>query len=239
MRVTDKYVLFWESEFSNFYPYEHKGIKTEDVEPLNFEADGYEWKTSEQYFMYQKAMFFHDFEIADKIKATVRPEEAKKLGRKIKNFNEEEWSKVSFDMMFNAVYAKFSQNERLKNILLDNKFKDKNFVEASPFDKIWGIGLHYDDKLCDDETNWLGENKLGKVLDKVRNTLLEKEKLEELRVKIREGQEKINVFIKELANEYGMHETFLRCGWNREKMPTDLNLSVIENVTLMNKKHDN
>lgn len=172
MRITNKYILFWGSIFSNFYPYETKEIKSEDVEPLNFKLDNDEWKTSEHYFMYQKAVFFHDLETAEKIKLCVRPEEAKRLGRQVKNFNDAEWEKVSFDIMYKAVYAKFSQNQRLKKQLLDENLQDKSFVEASPFDKIWGIGLHYNDKRCDNESTWLGDNKLGKVLDKVRSTLL-------------------------------------------------------------------
>lgn len=95
MRTTNKYILFWNGVFSNFYPYDTKTVKTEDVEPLNFELEGIKWKTSEQYFMYKKAIFFGDFETAELIKKAIRPEEAKKLGRKVKNFDDKKWSEVS------------------------------------------------------------------------------------------------------------------------------------------------
>lgn len=172
MRITNKYILFWGGILSNFYPYASKKIATDDVKPLNFKAEGIEWKTSEQYFMYKKAMFFGDLKTADLIKQTIRPEDAKSLGRKVKNFDEEKWRDISYQFMFEAVYAKFSQNNELKQFLLQDSFKNKHFVEASPFDKIWGIGLHYNDKKCDNASNWEGLNKLGQVLDDVRAKLL-------------------------------------------------------------------
>ena len=61
MRVTDKYVLFWSGEFSNFYPYGNvEKDKIRNLEPLNFENEDGIWKTSEHYFMWQKAKFFND-----------------------------------------------------------------------------------------------------------------------------------------------------------------------------------
>lgn len=173
MRITDKYILFWDGPLSNFHPYNSKAIKIQDVEPLNFFADGFAWKTSEQYFMWRKAMYFNDLHIADEIKRAERPEQAKRLGRMVKNFDEKEWNEVSSQIMFEAVFAKFSQNENLKAYLLSECFDGKHFVEASPFDKIWGIGLHFDNKKCDNPKNWKGENKLGKVLDMVRLKLKE------------------------------------------------------------------
>lgn len=171
MRITENFVLFWESPLSNFYPYVNKSVKDDEVQPLNFTYDNLTWNTSEQLFMYQKALFFNDYNIAETIKNCLRPEDAKRLGRKIKNFDEDRWNKVSTEIMFQAVYAKFSQLESLRQYILQEKFNNKHFVEASPFDKIWGIGLHYNDKLCDNRDNWLGQNKLGQVLDNVRNKI--------------------------------------------------------------------
>jgi ribA/ribD-fused uncharacterized protein len=56
--------------------------------------------------------------------------------------------------------------------ITDPVLEGKKFVEASPYDKIWGIGLGEADPKADDETQWLGENRLGKVLDEVRAKLL-------------------------------------------------------------------
>ena len=49
--------------------------------------------------------------------------------------------------------------------------KDHNFVEGSPYDKIWGIGIHFEDELANDSKNWKGENLLGQALDMVYNEL--------------------------------------------------------------------
>jgi ribA/ribD-fused uncharacterized protein len=155
MRVTDKYVLFWGGVFSNFYP-------------CNFETDDGVWSSSEQYFMFLKAKFFEDDETAEKIKLAETPKEAKKLGRQVKNFDEKKWEDHRRTAMFMALENKFLQNKELKDELLSEEYKDKSFVEASPVDNIWGIGLHYDDPLADDEKNWKGLNLLGKTLDHVR-----------------------------------------------------------------------
>lgn len=55
--------------------------------------------------------------------------------------------------------------------LLKKLLENSNFVEASPYDKVWGVGLAEENPLILDEKNWRGENLLGKVLDKVKETL--------------------------------------------------------------------
>ena len=122
--------------------------------------------------MWLKATWFNDQEIADKILQAKTPKEAKALGREVRGFDEKEWEGARESAMWNAVLAKFRQNEKLKEILLSDEFKGKQFVEGSPVDKIWGVGLMWDDPKIDDEKNWAGINLLGKVLDKVRIYLL-------------------------------------------------------------------
>ena len=76
---------------------------------------------------------------------------------------------VKEDKMFQACYLKFSQNDTIKKLLINTK--NKILVEASPFDKIWGIGLKWDNDLVLNENNWKGLNLLGKTLMKVRLSL--------------------------------------------------------------------
>ena len=158
LKVYDKHVAFWGSAFSNFYP-------------CSFTEGGKVWKNSEQCFMAKKAEYFKDMEILEEILKAETPEQAKKLGRKVKNFDAEKWSKVCFDKMYDAVYAKFSQNNDLKKLLLSSDFEGKGFVEGSPFDAIWGVKMDWRNPDIDNEKNWQGQNLLGKVLNKVREDL--------------------------------------------------------------------
>ena len=121
--------------------------------------------------MYMKAIKFGDKEIAEEIlKKGDNPKIAKNLGRKVKNYDDGVWNNVRYSVMRDACFMKFSQNEYLKKKLLNPKWSDKGFVEGSPYDRIWGIGVHYKDA-SDDESTWRGENLLGKVLNEVRELL--------------------------------------------------------------------
>lgn len=157
-KISDKYVSFWGGVFSNFYP-------------CKIDAEGKTFTSSEQYFMWQKARYFRDDVIEVAILDSKTPSQAKKLGRRIDGFDEEQWREVRMHAMFNAVYLKFKQNKDLMDILLDKDISDKNFVEGSPVDKIWGVGIKWDDPEIEDKENWKGENLLGIVLDTVRAVL--------------------------------------------------------------------
>ena len=135
--------------------------------PCKFEFNGKTFNFSEQCFMYQKALLFNDFEIAEQILNETDVRKIKALGRKVKNFNNELWDKHKEDFMFNACYAKFSQNDKLKDFLLSTG--NHEIVEASPVDNIWGIGFS-SDKAMENVDKW-GQNLLGNVLMKVREDL--------------------------------------------------------------------
>ena len=173
INLTDKDIAFWDSVFSNFYPCE---IKV-DTDWWGKPIDEITFISSEQYFMWLKAMWFDDEETAEKILQAKTPARAKRLGRQVKGFDDEEWTgKPREAAMWNAVLAKFSQNEDLKDIITAEEFNGKQFVEGSPYDKIWGVGIMWDDPKIADEKNWDGLNLLGKTLDNVRMQLLSDEK---------------------------------------------------------------
>lgn len=155
MKITDKHVLFFDGIFSNFYP-------------CTIMYNRNEFKSSEQLFMWFKAIHFSDHETAYLILKADTPKEAKALGRKVLDFNDTEWSKVRERYMRVAVYEKFMQNAVLREDFLSKKYDGKTFAEASPWDGIWGIKLDQDDPRADDETQWNGLNLLGKVLNDVR-----------------------------------------------------------------------
>lgn len=155
MNITDDFVLFWGTVFSNF-------ATTPYVSP-----DGKKFFCTEQEFMYRKACLFDDYEIAERILKASTPKECKALGRKVRNFDNTIWDEVRYDVMYNACKSKFTQDKTAHDALMS--YPGKEFVEASPYDRIWGIGLgEYDPKALDKKT-WRGRNLLGKVLTQIRD----------------------------------------------------------------------
>ena len=112
-------------------------------------------------------MLFNDFEIASQILNETDVRKIKALGRKVKDFDENWWNQHKECFMFNACYAKFSQNDKLKNFLLSTGTYE--IIEASPVDNIWGIGFS-SDKAMENIDKW-GQNLLGKTLVNVRTRL--------------------------------------------------------------------
>jgi hypothetical protein len=121
--------------------------------------------------MWEKAITFEDQAIADEILITKLPYEAKKLGRKIAAFDAAKWTEVCYKIMLDVNRPKWTDNDRLADLLLATG--ERVIVEASPYDKVWGIGMKQDDEGVDDESNWKGQNLLGKVLMDLRAELVE------------------------------------------------------------------
>jgi len=157
-RVTNTHIYFWGRIFSQW----HKlGFYDEELKQR--------FNCAEQYMMYKKALLFGDEYIAEQIITTADPREQKALGRKIKRFEPSLWDSHRFDIVVDGNMLKFGKHPIAKNILL--KTKNMILVEASPHDKIWGVGLHWNDDLILDEKNWKGHNLLGKALMRVRELL--------------------------------------------------------------------
>ena len=162
MRVTEKCVYFWGEFPSNWHPCR-----------FTVDRDGKELEffNSEQYFMYEKAVVFGDEETAMKILFEGKdPKKAKTLGRQVKNYDDNVWKQVRYQIMVYANMHKYLQNKDLRELLLNPEFDGKKWVEASPLDGIWGIKCD-EATAKDDESNWNGENLLGKALNEVRAIL--------------------------------------------------------------------
>lgn len=125
-REIDTHVYFWGTEFSNWYECRYPHIRYKGITFFN----------TEQAFIWEKAVFFGDMQMAEKIVKTPDPKLCKELGRKVRGFDTERWMIASYPIMVAVNYAKYSQNIHLRKILLDTG--DKILVEASPYDKIWG-----------------------------------------------------------------------------------------------------
>ena len=156
VQETNTHIYFWGSVLSNFYP-------------VKMKFAGIDFHTSEQLFMFLKAKYFNDQEMADMIATRGQdPKDAKRFGRKVKGFNNEEWEDAREDMMHIACQRKFMNEDLFKQLLATG---EKVLVEGSPVDKIWGVGLKYDSQEILDEENWNGLNLLGKVLMRVREDI--------------------------------------------------------------------
>ena len=142
--------------FSNFYP-------------SDFTENDILFNCNEQYMMYHKALLFQDHLIAKQILESNVPKDIKALGRKVKDFNIDIWEENARKIVTQGSFLKFTQNPKLLEILLDTK--DDILVEASPYDKIWGIGLKEKDAINVDPSEWPGKNWLGECLMNVRTNV--------------------------------------------------------------------
>lgn len=153
----EEFAFFWGGSFSQWAK-------------SKFIIDGVTFSCGEQYMMYKKALMFNDYESAKKIMESDNPREQKALGRKVKNFDKKTWERYCRDIVYDGNVAKFTQNPDMLDKLMFTK--DKTICEASPYDKIWGIGLKYDDPRAKDRSQWKGTNWLGEAIQRVREDIV-------------------------------------------------------------------
>ncbi|MFI5833478.1 NADAR family protein [Micromonospora sp. NPDC051300] len=137
--------------------------------PAPFTVDGREFATAEHWMMWHKATLFDDHAIAERVLGASHPHRAKALGRQVRGFDEAVWAARRWDVVVAGSVAKFGQHEPLRRFLLGTG--DRVLVEASPTDRLWGIGLTADDPRAADPATWLGENLLGFALTEARSRL--------------------------------------------------------------------
>ncbi len=137
--------------------------------PSRFTVDGTVFSGVEQFMMYQKAICFHDRDIAAQILETDNAACIKNLGRLVSGYDENYWNGVRQIVVYEGLLAKFSQNEELKKQLkaTDNAL----LAECAVKDCIWGIGLSMNDSDRYNRTKWKGQNLLGYALMMVRDRL--------------------------------------------------------------------
>ena len=148
-------IYFWK-------PYQNDGYLS-NWYPSPFTVDGKHFVNSEHYFMWKKVMLFEP-ELEQLILSTKDPKEMKSIGQKVKNYNNSEWSAVRYEIMKEALFHKFSQNPKLLNNLMWTG--NSGIIEASPSDRVWGIGITAVEALMDKP--WKGQNLLGKALIETR-----------------------------------------------------------------------
>lgn len=166
--LTQKFIFFWG----------HQPTKDGTISKTcfsqwwlsEFEVNGLKYKTTEHWMMAKKALLFDDKDIFKKILEVKTPAEAKKLGREIRNFDEQIWLDNRFEIVKEGNFHKFSQSIELRNFLINTK--NRILIEASPVDAIWGIGMASDHKDINNPEKWRGLNLLGFALMEVRDELV-------------------------------------------------------------------
>ncbi len=132
-----------------------------------FTVAGESYPTAEHFMMAEKAALFGDEATRKKVLETPSPATAKALGREVRGFDESLWKANRFAIVVRANTAKFSQNAGLGEFL--RQTESRILVEASPVDRIWGIGLAQDDERAPNPNQWRGLNLLGFALMAVRD----------------------------------------------------------------------
>lgn len=128
------------------------------------------YPTAEHYMMAEKARLFADEAIRLQILTATHPKQAKDYGRKVRNFDPVLWEEQRLSIVIRGNLAKFQQNPRPQEFLLGTG--DRLLVEASPVDKIWGIGLAADHPDAVFPERWPGLNLLGIALMEVRSKIV-------------------------------------------------------------------
>jgi len=163
-----KYLFFWGHQLSK------NGKVTKSCLSQwwmsTFTENGNEFYSAEQYMMFQKAKLFDDLEIMNQIIAEHDPKKVKSLGRKVKNFDPNKWDSHKYEIVLQGNTLKFSQNDKLKDFLIGTG--ETIIVEASPVDKIWGIGMAESNTKINNPQYWKGENLLGFALMETRDFLI-------------------------------------------------------------------
>jgi ribA/ribD-fused uncharacterized protein len=159
-----KFVFFWGHQISK------NGISATCFSqwyPAQFVIDSVQYPTAEHYMMAQKAELFNDPETLELILKAPTPAAAKALGRQVRGFDDARWLAQRFAIVVRANVAKFGQNPELGEFLKSTG--TAVIVEASPVDRVWGIGLAKADAQAHDPNQWRGLNLLGFALMQVRD----------------------------------------------------------------------
>jgi ribA/ribD-fused uncharacterized protein len=164
--ISDSPTYNW---MSNFFPCTF----TDDIERNPNTKNKYEFKSTEQFFMFRKTRDFKAFKLSMNILKESNSKKIKELGQtRFEGFNPEQWEKDKIDVMAKGLSLKFNQNEELKQKLIDTS--PKKLYEANKFDKDWGIGFDVKTavmkELYSDDKDF-GKNLLGKMLEELRDSL--------------------------------------------------------------------
>ncbi|MFD6873125.1 MULTISPECIES: NADAR family protein [unclassified Streptomyces] len=139
--------------------------------PSAFTVGDVRYPTAEHWMMAGKARLFADPEAERAALEAGSPAQAKAAGRLVRGFDDAVWARERFALVVEGSVHKFDSDPALRSYLLGTG--TRVLVEASPMDRIWGIGLAADDERALDPTRWRGLNLLGFALMEARERLRE------------------------------------------------------------------
>ncbi|KAK7679939.1 hypothetical protein QCA50_016885 [Cerrena zonata] len=151
--------------------------RSSHTKPIHIQSSGeHLFPTAEHWMMACKALLFDDQAIFTQIVSTTGTspdtmKTIKSLGRKVSNFNEELWVAARYQIVVEGNLGKFQENKELREKLLATE--ERWIVEASPMDRIWGVGFG-EKRALSVKKSW-GLNLLGRALMDVRRKLKEEE----------------------------------------------------------------
>ena len=154
--MAEAFTFFWKSPLSQW-------------QRSPFVVGGVAFTYAEQFMMYAKALLFGDREAAAAVLDAPTPREQQVIGRAVRGFDEAVWVLFREGVVYQANYARFSQNPDQRELLFATR--GTTLVEASPHDRVWGIELAADDPRASDRSQWRGLNLLGQALTQVRDAL--------------------------------------------------------------------
>jgi ribA/ribD-fused uncharacterized protein len=137
--------------------------------PAPFTEDGVTYATAEHWMMAGKARLFDDEQGLAAVLAAASPKDAKGAGRAVRGYSDQAWAAARFDLVVAGNLAKFRQNPDLAEFL--SATRRKVLVEASPRDRVWGIGMGASHSDATRPSRWRGTNLLGFALMNVRDQL--------------------------------------------------------------------
>ncbi|MGX2993633.1 NADAR family protein [Streptomyces sp. JNUCC 64] len=162
-----KYVFFWGA-----VPRQDGRVSASCLSqwwPSPFVVEGVRYATAEHWMMASKARLFGDAEAERAVLGADHPAEAKRIGGLVRGFREEVWRRERSGIVRRGNVHKFAGHPESLAYLLGTG--DRVLVEASPMDRIWGIGLTADDERAGDPGRWRGLNLLGFALMEAREEL--------------------------------------------------------------------
>jgi ribA/ribD-fused uncharacterized protein len=137
--------------------------------PCTFVIDGVSYPSAEHFMMAEKARLFRDEAALARVLEAKSPAEAKAVGREVRRFDEAAWNAARFDAVVRGNVAKFGPREDLRAFLRGTR--EKVIVEASPRDRVWGIGMGASNPDARFPARWRGQNLLGFALMETRARL--------------------------------------------------------------------